>query len=487
MITVDEFDKIYHRLPVKILNYETTNGVLTLDGRRSVLTTSGESLHFNQRRNENGWFDLSIEGPDGKVIYLHNSIILSSIDHNLKGRENSLHSTEIYPNFVIDDIRGLDETLKVKRIIFRITDFINFFYYRYTEPLLGFDRSNEQISSLYAMRFEGRDENELFNPQTVHVVHDYPSFLSVKVEDRTYEVYSGRRETFGIHKMGYETLPTASITFDNPIEFDDAINHTFGWKRLFCQLAMMPLSIEETGVQSSNFDNGIVGNVYLTNSAHKKFDTKGYYSLSPREQPFNEWSDRNYLGEAHRDWLSRETQRRLFRISLDNVIEGLSERSDPSQLVTLCAAVESLEELGGPQTLPSTLITEMAAAAQAIAEAKNQLIPLERIQGLLGTLTRPSLAHKIKALGSKTTVKDADVSLICKAAVDARHRSAHGGNHSEQRTPILAPTIRALAALCAKFDLETCGFSASSTTAGNLMSGIWLRDAVQELKGCLGS
>ena len=476
-----DFDKVYRRLPVKILDYEATNGVLILDGDQTVLQTSGVPFHLQEIKDENGWFDLRIAGPDGKIMLLHNAILLSSTSHHTTKGEPNSHSAEIYPNFLIDDIRGLDSNRRVRRVIFRITGLRNFFYYRHVEPLLRFSGSDEQISFLRSMRISELDPKEPFNPENVYVAHNYPVYFSIRIEGRTHEVYAGGHETFGLHKIAYEAIPTASISFDEPINFDDAIGHALSWRRLFSQLAMMPLGIEELSVQGENSRESPVADVYLTNSAHEQWSTKGYYSLSPREQPFNEWDSRKALGEVHRKWLEKEPSRRRFRIALDKVLEELVERSDASQLLALSAAIEGLKELGEANDFPVETIREMAIAAQKVSEDGGYPIPLDRILGLLGSIARPSLAHKITALGSRTAAKPDEVALICKAAVRVRNLSAHGGQTTEQKWPIVSPTVRALAALCARFDLETCGFPSRSEIT-DLMPVIWQHDSVEELK-----
>jgi hypothetical protein len=472
---------------VNLIEHDNANGVLTLDGPNSVLQTLGVDFRNIGLGKENGWFDLQIRAPKGNIILLHNSVRQNAQTYFLSDEQRQF-SAEIYPNMVVEDVRGLDDDRRVRRANFRVTGMDSFFCYQHVEPLLGFDGSEGQVDALSSMRYQRENSVDPFAPRHVYVTHELPKYFEIEVEDRIYEVFAGAREHIGsLHKIDYEAFPIASITFKSPVELDEMVGHVIAWRRLFSQLAMRPLAIEQLTVGGSTDEHVALADVYLTNSAHEKWATKGYYSLSPFEQPFNDWANREQLGEAHRSWLLREPERRRFRIALDKVLRELASRSGASQLIELASGIESLKELGGSNDYPREIIQAMAEAAQSVSVENKRPVPLDRICGLLGNLGRPSLAHVMREMGRKALVSQSDVELIVSAAGRIRNQAAHGRNVAGEKFPFISPTVRGLAALCARFDLVTSGFPVRKEQSIELMPGKWLRDALEELRYYLDS
>lgn len=469
-------------MPVRLPDFGGANGVLSLNGSSSVLHVASDKP-LRPLRGRNGWFDLKAQMPDGRVALLHNALLLSSNRHHWENDGGTPHSAEIFPNIVIDDVRGMDSNFCVRRVMFRITGLRNFFYYQHTEPLLSFEGSVEQVSALKAMRYERDSGDDLFDPKHVYVVHRYPTYFTFKVCDRTYEVWAGGRERFGdLHELSYEVYPTASILFDQAVDLETAFNRVWEWRQLFSQLAMLPLAVEEIVVQGTSDLTAPTANVYISNSVHKRWPTKGYYSLSPREQPYNDWCDRKKLGACHKRWLEMEPKRKRFRNNLHRVLQDLASRTDAADVVSLAAGIDSLRDLQSGTEFPVDVIAAMATAAESVSQEMNNPLPLERIRGVLGTLRRPSLALKIKELGRLAATSLEEIDLVASAATQVRNRVAHGGSTVDQSLPAMSPAIHALAALCARYDLETCGFKNSATVGQRTMAARWFGDNVKELK-----
>ena len=79
-----------------------------------------------------------------------------------------------------------------------------------------------------------------------------------------------------------------------------------------------------------------------------------------------------------------------------------------------------------------------------------------------------------------------EIDLLVKTAREIRDDIAHRGTASEQRNPLIAPTVEALAALCAAFDLHNAGVP--SKRAANGFDSLWklhFHDAMGELKQLL--
>ena len=88
---------------------------------------------------------------------------------------------------------------------------------------------------------------------------------------------------------------------------------------------------------------GEMADIYLPNSSKK--ESANRHRFHPSNVPFNRWEDRDKLAEAMRLWLEREPERQTFRVLLDHVLEERDRRSSIEDVVSLCAAVDSLEEL----------------------------------------------------------------------------------------------------------------------------------------------
>src|SRR5690606_32364333 len=97
----------------------------------------------------------------------------------------------IYPNIVVDDVRGLTSDGAVQVVQFRLKGLHNFFYYDFTESLRAYGATPEQVEALRSLRYKSGDDDGPFAPQEIYVVHQFPMLIDFRVEDRTYQVWQG--------------------------------------------------------------------------------------------------------------------------------------------------------------------------------------------------------------------------------------------------------------------------------------------------------
>lgn len=108
----------FRRTPVRLIDHEGVNGVLRLRGRKSLLELSSDDLFHPPRDDADGWFDLIVRAQDGRDLLLHHAINAGSGTHHW-GDERDAHYARVYPNIVVDDVRGLSADRQVQRVSFR--------------------------------------------------------------------------------------------------------------------------------------------------------------------------------------------------------------------------------------------------------------------------------------------------------------------------------------------------------------------------------
>lgn len=485
MKTFAEFEDAYQRKPVRLLDYDEATGVLYLKGQDTLLQATSKKLLHPGPVDENGWFDLRLLAPDGRTVLLHNALTLSTSSHGSGDRKRDAYGAEIFPNLIVDDADALAAGHRVRRVTFRLSGLENFFYYQHAEPLIGFSGKPEEIDALRAMRFEQPGKDHLFAPNRVYVMHDYPPYFSFKVCDRQYEVWAGGRESMGsVHRIRAEAYPVGSITFDDPVDLDAALDRFWEWRTFFSEMAVLPLAVESMSVTGSADDGAPTADIYLPNLPNYSDFTRGHYSLSPAHLPLNGWAERQALADGMRQWLTLGDERRTFRGKLYRVIESMNRRCDPNDLIELASAIESLTELSGKEAIPRAALDAMTDAAHAAAVAAEVTVERKRIRGVLGNLQRPSLATRYEAMGNRAAppLPKSDAELLARSATQIRHALAHGGALDDQVHPRVSPTIQALAALAARFDLESCGIPSQAGAGGRAMAKRRFDDGIHQLQ-----
>lgn len=484
MKTFAELEDAYQRMPVRLIDYGDATGVLFLKGHDTLLqATSKKPLHPGSV-DANGWFDLRLRAPDGRALLLHNALIQSTSSHRWGERTRDAYGAEIFPNLVVDNADALAADNKVRRVTFRLTALENFFHYEHAEPLLGFSRKPDQIEALEAMRFEREGRTDPFLPDRVYVMHNYPTYFGFKIRDRKYEVWSGGQESMGnVHRIQTEAYPVATISFDVAIDLNSALDRVWEWRTFFSEMALLPLPLHSVSVAGSVEERATTADLYLPNLPKYGNPSRGHYSISPAYLPLNGWAERDALADGMRRWLEHGEQRRTFRGKLYRVIESMTRRSDANDLIELASATESLAEVFAKEALSRATLDAMTDAAHAAAVEAGASIERQRIRGVIGSLQRPSLAARYEALGKQTRppLPKRDAQLLGRSATQIRHASAHGGAVDDQLQPRVSPTIQALAALAARFDLESCG-TPSEAAGGRTMTKRRFDDGIDMLR-----
>lgn len=468
---MDKFSTIesrFKRAPVRLVDHEGASGVLRLRGRKSRLDVSSVAfLHLEPIEDED-WYDLRVRSSDGRELLLHHAITVRSGTHLWGGSGDDAHTVSVFPNIVVDDMRGLSEQRQVQRIQFRLRGLRHFFHYLHAEPLRSRDATPDQIETLRSLRYRPDREDGPFNPEEIYVVHRFDEGISLRVGDRVYDIWSGGEFSGGSwDRINARTYPVAEIKFDAPVSIDMALDRVWEWRRFFSQMAMVPLALEAISVRGSLAEAAPSANLYLPNLSRNPKATTGQYAPSPRHLAWNSWGERDQLRDGMQRWLEQGEVRRAFRARLDRVIGRMDRRINPGDLIDLSSAVDSLGELVPPATFPTGSIDAIIEAAHAAAVTAGAGISRERLGGLIGMLQRPTLSARFAMLGSglEPPLAPDDAALLARSATRIRNAAAHGGAMTDQIQPRIAPTIEALAALCARFDLEGCGFPPRSAWA----------------------
>jgi hypothetical protein len=201
--------------------------------------------------------------------------------------------------------------------------------------------------------------------------------------------------------------------------------------------------------------------VYLSNAKRrdgkKEFDAWAFRS---GDSPFSTWKERKNLGIAMQAWVSKEAERHTFRVNLDRVIANMRKGESLEDIVTLCSAVESLDELKSPQTLTDKDLKNISKAAIAGAQEAGVTIDPARIRSVLALLKHQSLPQRLKLLMEAIAphVSDNHAKAIISGALSLRTIAAHGGSIASLKIPRVSPIVTALAGACVLYDLLTSDF-----------------------------
>lgn len=266
-------ERRFRRTPVKLLDHESVHGVLRLRGRKSLLEISSDELFHPERDDENGWFDLVVRSQDGRDLLLHHTIDVGSGMHHW-GDGRDAHHARVYPNIVVDDMRGLSDERTVQSVSFRLGGLDRFFHYRHSERLRTHEATAEQVAALRSMRYTAADAgieadddaHGVFSPRELYVVHQMPVFVDFRVDDRRYLVWAGGSFSGGNRdRVDARVRPVAQIEFDAPVGLEEALDRLWEWRRLFAQLSMRQIAIKGIAVRGNLDGCAPSANIYLPN------------------------------------------------------------------------------------------------------------------------------------------------------------------------------------------------------------------------------
>jgi len=460
MKTFEELEEKYVRRPIRAEAPYDASGILSLAAEDSLVElTSDKFLAFPS--DENGWFNLNLIGSSGIPVRLYNALKINSTPYGSGTRYNA----SIFPNAVL--LGPGAHSASVKVISFTLRGLKHFFHY----PHVEWQSARRSKADLEGLIRRLREESaklvgvpvreELFRPEELYIVHSIPRSMKFQVENRFYEVGNIRRSRGAGGDMIDTTIePVASISFAEPVEFSTALSRVWEWRQFFVQVSLEAMPITALTVRTALSYRSDSADVYLPNV--RANHSKAKSQLHPGDVPLNFWEDRKQLRDVMQRWLCKGKQRKTFRMYLGHVIEAMVERSELQDIVQLCSAIESLEEISEKSDITKNDIKLMTKAACAAADENGTEIEAQRIEGVLSLLRQMSLARKLEHIASATNaaIPESHTAEIVKAAKNLRNLAAHGGSLTEERMPIVSPAIQGLAAMCAAFDLLDCGMPA---------------------------
>lgn len=412
---------------------------------------------FHRKTDKNGWFDLVLETSDGTPVLLHHAL-QSGATHFGSG---SRQETKIFPNIVV--LGPAAEAKGIKTITFSLEGLSHFFHYPHIEYGLGFRTESDLHSLVQKMREETARlvnypvRDNLIRPDEIYFVHRFPRAMKFQVEDRYYSVGFIRRvRGLGGSSTSVKVEPLATIGFREPVGIDTALSRLWEWREFFIQIAMAPMQVTAISVKEAVSHRSASADLYLPGA---KQEQRGRSEIHPAELPLNQWEDRAQLRDVMQEWLRRSRERRTFRAYLNNVIEASARRSDIQDIVRLCSAVESLSEFMEESDISKEDVKTMANAAHATMADSGRNIDKRRILDVLSVLRQMSLSKRLDLIAAATApaVEPDHAMAIVRAAKELRNSAAHGRSMADERTPITGPVTDGLAAICAAYDLLSCG------------------------------
>lgn len=225
-------EREYDGVPIEVSAHPGLTGSLRLDGEKTSVKLLGDFVHAPIETTE-GWFDLELTQPSGQRMLLHNAITDGSTTYH--GHANMPRmSYNVFPNVVVDDVKGLTSDHKVASIHFRLPKLDSFFAYDVVEGL-DMSKVKSKSSMLRELRYDFRSDDELpFVPQSAWVMHDVPELFAVDVGARRYSAwFTGAVGLGNRGRLRVDLHPLLVIGYDEPVSLDAAIDSAHDWRRWF--------------------------------------------------------------------------------------------------------------------------------------------------------------------------------------------------------------------------------------------------------------
>lgn len=451
---MDDFEEVARRLRrvnVSAPDHGDAHGVLVCNGDESVIELTGNFTI--DAGTWPGWFDLRLRQSDGQMIYIHNAVRTSMTF----GRGDEPRSATLFPNFVVDRAEGLDADGRCRKISFGLDGWLACFAYNYFETL---DFSGPVAESLRETLETARHafaRDEPFLPHEVYVANHFGTLVDFEVEGRRYSIFARIRHSGSRHRLNNQVQVIGSIEFPEATDLDAATDACWDWRRYFNQMAMAVLPFTGMSVAASREPQARLGNLYLPNGT-RSLSAGELRAPHASDMPLNRWDDRVAAGEAMRSWLSRVEERRFFRAALDRVLARPGHIAI-EDAVTLCAGIETLSELSTREGLPTAVLDAMVTAALGAAADGGLQLDASRVRGVLGSLQNDDLRRRLRRLASiaaPDTQQDVVERWIA-VILPLRTLGAHGRRPATDHDFIAGPAVAALAALCARYDLQSAG------------------------------
>ncbi len=455
------------------------SGILILEGQKTVAILSGDELH-RYKSNNGGWFDVWLKAGNGDSILLHNALYSQTRSFSAKGSKYEEH---IFPNIVILGADKLTKSGRIEAISFQVDRLKYFFYYQYIECHYLYNQKAENIATLRKFRRDRKREYDFFRPSSLYIGHTPLHAIRFRLEGRIYQIGTILSSNgLGWDHVKMRAEPVARITFDKSVTVDEALDHVWAWNRFFSQLAMEPLEPKAITARAKRSLRRGEAKFYLPNLVGEIKD-KGQ-GFSPGELPLNRWCSRKELSNVMGTWLSKSKDRNLFRALVGGVIKNRARYISIDDIMLLCSAIESLEEFNQTSTPSDEIIKEMTNAATNAAKTAGHEVDRARIKGLLGLLQHTSLPNKLKRLMKTvgTLFDNKDREMLIGSVIELRRQSAHGQIAPKINMSKVGATVMALAAICALYDLMSCGVPLKSETNEDIWPLKVAKGALADLK-----
>jgi hypothetical protein len=480
MKTFEDLKKERGRISVRSYGAAAGAGTLILDGARSQLILSTNGL-FEPTTDVNGWFDLKVR-HGRETIWLHNALVQMTSQHSWRSSDCE---TQIFPNYVIFNANSLGRSNRIAWIAFRIAKLKNFFHHGIVEWQSLYEAPKDVLSAIKKLRKRGTFARtyDFYKPETLYLVHKLPRVMSFKVEGRQYEIgwgLSTRGPTWD--SIALKAEPYARISFPKLVDIEQATDFAWAWMRLFSQLAMEHLDIISMSVAGRRRGPPTAAEVYLPNNAQEeRFERESSFSFGPGEAPLSRWKERGSLSKAMQSWISREDARSTFRVSVDTAIANLAERTSLQDIVTLCSAIESLDELKSDDMMLDSSLDAIANGAIQAAAAVAPGVDPNRVRGVINLLRHRSLPQRLKLVLDAIAphITNAESKKIRSGTLGLRAIAAHGGPISELSIPRVRPIVVALAGVCVLYDALTSGFPTNAGESRRLRALRETKEALQ--------
>ena len=452
---MEDFDELRRRLShvnVKAPDYGDAYGALSLDGEDSSIELNGKIPLFDI--SHPGMFNLILNAA-GSKIYIYKALRTSM---SFPSRTNDSYSIKLFPNIVIDNADAVDIEGNVRCISFRLESWEKLFPYNYFEAMDIFGNITEsQKKELEKFRYEF-NKKEPFSPFNIYVFNDLGTIIEFQIDGRRYSISTEVRQSFGSRdRLDGQVRMIGTITFPHPVNLDHATDTCWDWRRFFNQLSMGAFPFAGMAVSAGIGPTSPWGNVYLPLERSTKL-RRSSRSADAYHMPWNQWNERAAAGEAMQAWLKCQEKRSFFRAALDRVLARPGHVAI-EDAVALCAGIDTLPELSSRDSLPTAVLDSMTQAAVSAAAKENFALDDVRIRGLLGSIQNDDLRRRLRRLGSIAAPEVSEDALErwIDVIVPLRVFGAHGRIPKTDNNLIEGPAVDALAALCARFDLQSAG------------------------------
>jgi len=447
------------------------SGFLMLARAKTVAILSSDKM-LGGGDNRTGWFDVRLKDPQERPILLHNAVRQQT---KMASQPGGLYEEHIFPNTVVFNADRLNSDGRLRSVSFTLHKFRNFFHYEHIEnqSLHGARAQLRRELRLARRNVPGHHarRHDFFQPSDVYVVHAAPRTLRFRLDDRVYQVVTATHHATDFGSVRIEAQPVARIDFDEPVTIDEALDEVWAWRRFFVQAAMEPLWPKAISARGRADPRHGEADFYLANLDDQGGEEADPFGFRAGDAPYFRWKDRAALSQLMRSWLAKDGERRVFRVAVDRVIEGLQKRTSIEDILTLCSAVESLPEFGQRSKFSGEQIKVLVNGAVEAGKSAKIVVGADRLRGLLDMLNNQSLPGRLALLAETIApaVAKEQARVAISAALSLRTMAAHGQSMPESVMPVVHPTIDALAGMCATYDLITCGAPINTTDSSRLL------------------